>query len=142
MLKGGCLCGSVRYETDGEPFHETTCHCADCRRAVGAAGVAWFSVSRAALRFTGDDPKYYASSPKVRRGFCGHCGTSLTYETTDHPAEIDITIASLDDPAEVSPRDHSYTAGKVRWEVVCDGLPAHPHLRPAELRRRPASLVV
>jgi hypothetical protein len=41
MLTGGCYCGAVRYETDGEPFHETICHCADCRRIVGAASVAW-----------------------------------------------------------------------------------------------------
>lgn len=32
MLKGGCFCGAVRYEAEGEPFHETNCHCSICRR--------------------------------------------------------------------------------------------------------------
>ena len=29
MLKGGCFCGRIRYETAGTPFHETNCHCSD-----------------------------------------------------------------------------------------------------------------
>ena len=137
MLSGGCLCGRVRYETSGEPFHETICHCADCRRAVGAAGVAWFSVPLDTLRFTTEEPAYFRSSGLVERGFCATCGTSLTYQTSEHPAEIDITIASLDDAALVTPLDHSFTAGKTKWEIVCDGLPAYPQLRPAEHRKRP-----
>ena len=35
-LAGGCMCGAVRYEADGAPFHATLCHCVDCRRAGGA----------------------------------------------------------------------------------------------------------
>jgi len=103
---------------------------------VGSAGVAWFSVPAEALRFTAADPTLYASSTGVQRGFCKTCGTSLTYQTSNHQGEIDITICSLDDPAEVRPRDHSYTSDKVRWQIVCDGLPAYPRLRPAEHRKR------
>ena len=97
MLTGGCYCGAVRYETDGEPFHETICHCADCRRIVGAASVAWFTVPRATLRFTRQEPASVRSSPAVMRRFCGACGTSLTYANDGAPDEIDVTTASLDD---------------------------------------------
>jgi AraC-like DNA-binding protein len=31
MLTGGRFCGSIRYEADGKPFHETNCHCSICR---------------------------------------------------------------------------------------------------------------
>ena len=98
MLTGGCYCGAVRYETDGEPFHETICHCADCRRIVGAASVAWLTVSRSRFRFTGKDPASIRSSASVTRRFCGVCGTSLTYENDAVPDEVDVTTASLDDP--------------------------------------------
>ncbi|MGY2052349.1 GFA family protein [Methylobacterium sp. JK268] len=130
MLVGGCLCGAVRYACDAPPFHETVCHCASCRRAVGAAEVAWFSVPRAALRFTAGVPTRYASSPGVVRSFCGHCGTSLAYEAQAHPDEIDLTIASLDDPEAVAPKDHTQVAERLRWTVVPDGLPAYPRGRP------------
>ncbi|ACA16810.1 glutathione-dependent formaldehyde-activating GFA [Methylobacterium sp. 4-46] len=130
MLTGGCLCGRVRYAADAPAFHETLCHCASCRRAVGAAPVAWFSVARAALRFTGEAPSRYASSPGVVRGFCATCGTSLTYEAEAHAEEIDVTIASLDDPDAAPPRDHTQAAGRPRWTVLADGLPAYPGRRP------------
>jgi hypothetical protein len=129
MLTGGCYCGAVRYETDGEPFHETICHCADCRRIVGAASVAWLTVSRSRFRFTGKDPASIRSSASVTRRFCGVCGTSLTYENDAVPDEVDVTIASLDDPDAWPPKDHTRTQQKLRWDAICDGLPAFKALR-------------
>lgn len=29
---GGCLCGAIRYRAQGEPYHQTHCHCETCRR--------------------------------------------------------------------------------------------------------------
>jgi hypothetical protein len=129
MLRGGCHCGAVRYEAEAEPFHETVCHCADCRRSVGAASVAWFSVPRAALCWTAGEPRSVRSSPRVTRRFCGACGTSLTYESDEAPGEVDVTTASLDEPADVPPRDHTYMAERLAWDVVGDGLPAFPRTR-------------
>ena len=34
---GGCLCGAVRYESEGEPFFALQCHCRDCQRSSGTA---------------------------------------------------------------------------------------------------------
>ncbi|WP_375457886.1 GFA family protein [uncultured Enterovirga sp.] len=116
----------MRYQAEAHPFHETICHCADCRRSVGAAEVAWFSVKRAAFRFVAGEPASYRSSPGVTRRFCGTCGTSLTFELDDTPDEVDVTIASLDDPGAVPPKDHSWTASKPGWAVLGDGLPQFP----------------
>lgn len=129
MLTGGCFCGFVRYAADAAAFHETICHCSDCRRVVGAASVAWFSVKRAALRYTGGEPASFRSSPAVTRRFCGRCGTSLTYESDRHPDEVDVTICSLDDPDALPPKDHTYAARKLGWTQLCDGLPAYKELR-------------
>ena len=35
---GGCLCGALRYEAEGEPLYEGHCYCADCRKASAARG--------------------------------------------------------------------------------------------------------
>ena len=129
MLTGGCFCGRVRYEAAASPFHETICHCADCRRIVGAAAVAWFTVPRAALHFTAETPAGFRSSRCVTRRFCATCGTSLTYERDDLPEEIDVTIASLDDPNGVPPKDHTQASGKLAWDQICDGLPILPGSR-------------
>ena len=67
MLTGGCLCGEVRYEADGAPFHKTVCHCSMCRRASGAPIVAWFSVPREELRWVQGAPKRYRSSAQATK---------------------------------------------------------------------------
>jgi hypothetical protein len=128
MLRGGCFCGRVRYEAEGAPFHETICHCTDCRRAVGAVAVAWFSVDRGGLRWSGEAATL-RSSPGVVRRFCPDCGTSLTFEDERHPDEIDLTVASLDEPDRVAPRDHVFAGSKPAWEVLGDGLPAYARRR-------------
>jgi hypothetical protein len=130
MLKGGCLCGHIRYEAGGEPFHPTVCHCSMCRRATGAPMVAWFSVPRVEYRLVAGVPTRFASSAKGTRTFCPRCGTPLTFEDGEHPDEIDVTAASLDDPEAMPPRDHTRAATKLSWVRLADGLPAYPELRP------------
>ncbi|MFC5547022.1 GFA family protein [Massilia aerilata] len=129
MPRGGCACGAVRYETAGEPFHRTLCHCVDCRRAAGAPAVAWFSVPAAALRFVKGTPATHRSSPTVERSFCGACGTPLAYRNDAYPEEVDVTTCSLDDPAAASPRDHTFASQRLPWMRVDDGLPVFPRSR-------------
>ena len=62
------------------------------RSAVGTFARDAFSVTRGHLA-------EYRSAPAVLRGFCAQCGTSLTYRNERRAAEIDVTLASLDDPA-------------------------------------------
>ena len=35
-ITGGCHCGAVRYEAEGEALTHALCHCVDCRRHAGA----------------------------------------------------------------------------------------------------------
>lgn len=130
MLTGGCLCGAVRYEAGGTPFHPVICHCRMCRRAAGAPVMAWFSVDRSAFRFTATAPAAYRSSEHATRQFCAQCGTQLTFESDQHSKEIDIASASLDDPEQVPPADHVHDGTRLSWIRVEDGLPRYPAARP------------
>jgi hypothetical protein len=123
LLTGGCLCGAVRYAAGGTPFHAVFCHCTMCRRAAGAPLVAWFSLARADFRWTGEAPAAYRSSAHAVRRFCGRCGTQLTFESDRHPAELDVTTASLDDPQRVPPADHVHDGARLAWVRIDDGLP-------------------
>jgi hypothetical protein len=129
MIEGGCYCGRVRYASEAAPFHETVCHCSDCRRIAGASAVAWFSVPADRFSFTAEKPVQFRSSARVVRSFCGTCGTPLTYQRDDLASEIDVTIASLDDADAVPPKDHTHTRHKLQWDAICDGLPAFPEGR-------------
>jgi hypothetical protein len=130
MPKGGCFCGQYRYEVAGELRDQTLCHCRSCRRAAGAPAVAWFTVSRTALRVLSGSLQLYRSSADVTRGFCAVCGTSVSYEHDARAHEIDLTIASLDAPEACPPRDHTWCEDRLPWLKLADDLPAHDKTRP------------
>jgi hypothetical protein len=123
--QGGCFCGLVRYETSGTPAHETVCHCAICRGTTGAASVAWFSIPRNNFRFISGEPVRFQSSRRGTRTFCGQCGTQITFESTEYPHDIDVTLCSLDNPESIVPKDHTWVASKLTWERIDDHLPQY-----------------
>ncbi len=129
MLQGGCLCGQYRYEFAGEMRDQTLCHCRSCRRAAGAPALAWFTVSRDALRVLSGSLQLFRSSPGVTRGFCATCGTSVSYAHDARAQEIDLTTASLDEPEACPPRDHTWCEDRLSWLKFADGLPAYDKTR-------------
>ncbi|WP_244936498.1 GFA family protein [Methylobacterium currus] len=128
VISGGCRCGAVRYEARGKPRNVTVCHCADCRGATGAPMVGWLTVRRDSCRVTAD-PAWFRSSPRAERAFCPSCGTPLAYRADDLPDEIDLTLASLDDPERFPPRDHVWVSRRLSWVALPPGLPCYPQAR-------------
>jgi hypothetical protein len=132
MLKGGCFCSFVRYVADATPFHEANCHCSVCRRTSGAPYVTWFSVPLRAFRWTSGEPSSFASSNHGTRTFCPRCGTPLTFSSRHFSEEIDITVASLDEPSEVPPKADIHVGTKLPWVVLDRALPSHASDREGE----------
>jgi len=77
------------------------------------------------FRFEGEPPSRYASSPPVIRTFCAHCGTPLTFETTERPGEIHLLVGSADAPADghLAPERHVFENERISWVRFGDGLP-------------------
>jgi len=141
MTTGHCLCRAIAFAYEGEPRWTLNCHCESCRRATSSPMATWISVPRAALRFTGRERSYYASSPGVKRGFCGRCGSPLTYENVEMPDEVHILAGALDQPDAVRPSAHVFSEEQLAWFDVADELPRFARTRrdgPA-LRRGPRS---
>ncbi len=36
-LEGGCCCGAVRHEVEGEPMMKAQCHCRECQYITGGS---------------------------------------------------------------------------------------------------------
>ena len=49
---GGCHCGAIRYDIEGEALTHALCHCTDCRRHAGAPMVGWTMYPQTAVRLT------------------------------------------------------------------------------------------
>lgn len=129
MKSGGCLCNKARYQVNEPVRNLCYCHCESCRRAAGSAYVAWGTVNTTAFEITSGELAIVKSSPGVERGFCGACGTTLTYWHADRSEEIDVTLASFDDPSDLAPAVHIWTSDKLPWVNVEDGLPQYPKFR-------------
>ncbi|HEV2363108.1 MAG TPA: GFA family protein [Caulobacteraceae bacterium] len=124
MLAGGCHCGAIRYEASPKRPESALCHCADCRRTTGAPAVAWFTVGAEDFRFTKGKPGTYVSSSHARRTFCPGCGAQITFVDDDYKGErLDVTTASLDDPAAAPVRQHIWTRSRIGWMEDLNGLP-------------------
>jgi len=52
-IKGGCLCGAVRYTAETDPTSATVCHCRDCQKFTGSAFAALVRVPKEAMTIEG-----------------------------------------------------------------------------------------
>jgi hypothetical protein len=120
-LTGGCQCGAIRFRVEGTPGQSSICHCRMCQKAFGSFYAPLVSTRGAKLVWTRGEPKRYASSTHVLRGFCPDCGTPLTYEAADG---VDIATGAFDDPAAVPPVIQFGVEAKLPF---CDAIPALPN---------------
>ena len=121
-LQGGCLCGRLRYEATPTHRDGYYCHCRMCQLAFGNTRAAFFNLRKAQVRWLSGPPSYYVSSKIARRGFCGHCGTPLSFEFLDGE-NMDLSVGSLDDPSQLRPNEHFGIESRIAAWHVDDGLP-------------------
>lgn len=100
---GGCLCGEVRYDTEGDPIRTTVCHCLFCQKITGTAYMVEAIFPTSALRVTKGTPSTYShrsagSGKMVHLHFCPRCATKthLTFERL--PDLCGIYTGTYDDP--------------------------------------------
>jgi hypothetical protein len=130
-ITGGCPCGTIRYEAEGEVIVHALCHCNDCRRSAGAPMVGWTMYKADAVKITKGTPKVYNSSADGRRQFCPECGTGLFYVNDKMlPGIIDIQSATYDDPNAVPAQAHIQVAERIGWMERAHELPAFERFPP------------
>jgi len=119
-IHGGCLCKGVRYSLSELPYSAEYCHCNMCQKSVGAVTVNWMDLKKNQLTWITQKPFEYQSSQNIYRGFCRHCGCSISFRDIRKPENITLTIASLDEPNLVKPKLHIYTDDQVDWLSIDD----------------------
>ena len=117
---GGCQCGAVRFSVEGALGEASICHCRMCQKAFGNFYASLVSVRGAKLEWTRGERQRFQSSSHAWRGFCGRCGTPLTYEAPDGMA---LAIGAFDEPEEIAPTMQWGTESKLPY---VDDIPALP----------------
>jgi hypothetical protein len=135
-VSGGCQCGAVRFRASrfGRP---SICHCRMCQKAFGS----FFGplVTTHDLVWTRGAPRHFASSNNAKRGFCGDCGTPLTYEYFGAPVEV--AIGAFDDPSVVAPTIQVNPADKLPFFDGLCSLPVRPDGTEPQAEAYKASIV-
>lgn len=125
-IRGGCLCGEVRYEARAEQGGGH-CFCTDCRRASGTSHGSHMIVAADDFSVDGEVrffEKTADSGNAVRRGFCPRCGSAVYSTNAGMPGMAFVRASSLDDPEAFTPAMAVYTSRAPRWAELDPELPA------------------
>jgi hypothetical protein len=144
MIRGGCLCGGVKFEITRAVGPFELCHCSRCRKANGSAFVAFLGVNRADFRLLqGDDliktfeAPVRESPPGYRTQFCGRCGSPVPDSNGDSPW-MEVPAGLLDDDPQLRPDRHIFVEVKSPWFSITDNLPRLDRAALRSLRKRQA----
>lgn len=132
-IKGGCLCGAVRYEARGEPERFYHCHCRRCRKSSGTGHATNLMLGAATLVFTEGEALVrqfkVPDAERFTRQFCGVCGSSVAREAREI-GKVIIPAGSLDDPLPIVPHARIFWASRAEWSCDDTPLPRHDEYAP------------
>ena len=118
-LKGGCICGRVRYRLKEEPMFVHACHCTDCQRTSGSAFLINMGIDTNDFVVEGDTsfvtlPTTTGEGSDIH--YCPHCATYIwcQYHFLHKPVAV-VRAGTLDNPDLVSPAYHMFTRSKQSW---------------------------
>jgi hypothetical protein len=107
MKTGSCLCGAVKYEVHGPLRDVLACHCEQCRKQTGTYMSATAAQDTDLKITEARGLKWYRSSDKARRGFCGECGSVLFWKG-DGRDYTSISAGSIDGATGLKLEGHIY----------------------------------
>jgi len=122
-IKGGCLCGKIRYQISGRLFDASNCHCSMCRRQHGAAFVTYADFNPDEFKWlSGEDlVRIYEPLPGAGWCFCSQFGSSLA--GTDKGKITSITLATVEGDPGINPESHIFVGSAAEWYQINDDLP-------------------
>jgi hypothetical protein len=118
---GGCLCGALRYEAEGEPRFAGHCYCADCRKASGSGFIPFMGFASSAVRFSGPSLRFSskaANGNDAVRNSCPVCGGLVFGGEVGKSESFTIYAGSLDDPSLFHPTVAVFTRDHPAWAVI------------------------
>jgi hypothetical protein len=124
LLKGGCMCGEVRYKITEQPLFTQACHCKNCKVLTGSSYIVNTSVLENTLIVEGK----ISSSVELKAGsgaayrvyFCGKCGAYIYADYDSAIGRLTLRVKTLDNPDEFPPQVHIFVKDKDPWLNLTD----------------------
>jgi hypothetical protein len=129
MIGGRCLCGDHRFQIGGDLIFMHHCHCSYCRKSQGSAYSTMIGVAEENLHWDVEGERLsFDSSEAVSRSSCKRCGSPLPIAASGLPVWVPAGL--LDGDSGHRPEAHIFTASKLPWLEIRDGLPAFDQYPP------------
>jgi hypothetical protein len=125
-ITGGCLCGAVRYTTEGDPSSATVCHCRDCQKFTGSAFATLVLVPKETLTINGTLKTFRSiggSGNPILRHFCPECGSSIAEEPGARPGVVVLNVGTFDEPVLAKPGREIFRDDALPWLQVEGDIP-------------------
>lgn len=118
---GGCACGAIRYEIEGEPIFMNHCQCRDCQRKSGTGHGSYLTFVRDGVKLEGEAAQWdiVGDSGNVKkRAFCPICGSPVYMTFAAMSGVFTVHAASLDDPGRFQPQAVTYAVRGHAWDYL------------------------
>ena len=126
-LKGGCMCGSVTYDSAAEPGLTAVCHCIDCQKQSGSALSIVVAVPEDQIEFNGELKQFVSTGQEtgkaVNRFFCPNCGSPLYSAPEVMSGMLFLKAGTLDDTSWLKPELNMWCETAQNWVTMDPDLP-------------------
>jgi len=128
-FSGSCLCGSVRYEVEGEYERFSHCHCQRCRKATGTGHASnvlvsplsclkWISGESLLVRYKVPEAKRFHNC------FCSKCGSPMPRDIPALGAVL-VPAGSIDSQLPEMPQNRIFWGSRAAWSCPAGELPVY-----------------
>ena len=121
---GSCLCGTVKFEVEGDFDSFYLCHCKHCQKDTGSAHAAnLFSQSAKLHWLAGADAVTHFTLAGTRhsKSFCKLCGSALP--NAQAAGLLVVPAGCLDSKISMVPTAHIFTSSKAAWDGALEEVP-------------------
>lgn len=121
LLKGNCLCGSVKYEVTGKSHLSFLCQCRQCQKITGSGHSAEFVVPEKMVSLSGELKSYEMKSDQgstVSSQFCPTCGNPILKKSSGYPGFVFFHAATLEKPELFEPEKVFWCSSGQPWDHV------------------------
>ena len=121
-LKASCLCGGIKFKTQGYHRNVQNCHCIQCMKTHGHHA-AYTNVAERNLKFLKKRTlKWFRSSKRAKRGFCNKCGASLFFKIIN-AKNISIAAGMFNRPVKLKTTMNIFVKGKSDYYKLDSRMP-------------------
>ena len=128
-ISGGCYCGSLRYEANGDVEASIQCHCRECQYITGGNPNVIMIMPLSGFEFVKGIPKTFKRKDiekAVTRLFCENCGTGIGTKNPNRPNSIILKVGTFDDPSIFKPQAAQFIADAQDFHHIPEDISTFP----------------